>query len=122
MSNGDPYLVIAPYDADGNFCGKTAGYEDYPYLWYQNLEYATWSPWAVCVKECPTEGSPTPECKLAGSATTCEPKPEPYDSYLFLDLYCFPDYDSLPISLEDNYDNMIGSFGIDDIEVYVRDI
>jgi choline transporter-like protein 2/4/5 len=71
VSNGDPLLVVAPYDADGNFCGKTAGFENYPYLWYQNLEYATWSPWAVCVKECPTKESPTPECILAGSAKSC---------------------------------------------------
>lgn len=54
-SNGDPDLILAPMDSDGNFCGKTAGYEDYPLLWYQNIgSIISWLPYAVCIKECPT--------------------------------------------------------------------
>jgi hypothetical protein len=34
FNNGDPDLILAPMDADGNFCGKTPGYENYPYLYY----------------------------------------------------------------------------------------
>lgn len=34
VSNGDPDLILAPMDSDGNFCGMSAGYEDYPMLWY----------------------------------------------------------------------------------------
>ena len=33
VSNGNPELVMTPYDSQGNFCGKTPGYENYPYLW-----------------------------------------------------------------------------------------
>ena len=34
VEHGDPALVIAPYDALGNFCGRDPGFEEYPYLWY----------------------------------------------------------------------------------------
>ena len=37
IKNGDPDLILAPMDADGNFCGKTPGYEKYPVLWYANI-------------------------------------------------------------------------------------
>jgi hypothetical protein len=33
VSNGNPETIMAPYDAQGNFCGKSPGYENYPYLW-----------------------------------------------------------------------------------------
>lgn len=41
---------------------------------------------------------------------------------MFLDRFCVPVYDSLPASLDGNYNDMIGSFGMDDLELYVRDI
>lgn len=34
IKHGNPDLILAPMDADGNFCGKTLGYETYPFLWY----------------------------------------------------------------------------------------
>jgi len=37
ISNGDPDLILAPMDADGKFCGKSPGYENYPVLWYANI-------------------------------------------------------------------------------------
>jgi solute carrier family 44 (choline transporter-like protein), member 2/4/5 len=122
VANGDPLLIIAPYDADGNFCGKSPGYEDYPYLWFENLSYGFWLPWGVCVQSCPTVANPIPECIPAGLADTCDPKPEAYDSRLFIDRFCVPVYDSLPVSLEGNYNDLIGSYGLDDLELYVRDI
>jgi hypothetical protein len=34
VKHGDPKLILTPYDSNGNFCGKTPGYTEYPYLWY----------------------------------------------------------------------------------------
>jgi hypothetical protein len=53
---------------------------------------------------------------------SCEPIPEPYESKLFLDRWCLPVYNTLPPSIQDNYNSVIGTFGLDDIEMYVRDI
>lgn len=54
VENGDPMRIMTPYDVNGNFCGKTVGFTDYPYLWYQNIDTPFWLAYAVCVKECPT--------------------------------------------------------------------
>lgn len=53
-TKGDPSLILAPMDAAGNLCGRSAGYEAYPLLWYQNLSLLSWLPYGVCVKSCPT--------------------------------------------------------------------
>lgn len=34
VQNGDPNLILSPYDATGAYCGTTPGYENYPYLWF----------------------------------------------------------------------------------------
>jgi len=47
---------------------------------------------------------------------------DPFDSDLFLDRWCLPIYDTLPQSLKNDYDNVIGSIGLDDVQSYVRDI
>jgi solute carrier family 44 (choline transporter-like protein), member 2/4/5 len=62
MKNGDPSLILAPMDAEGNFCGRTAGYEAYPMVWYQNLNLISWLPYAVCVKSCPTASDTLVAC------------------------------------------------------------
>lgn len=52
--NGDPDLIFAPMDAQGNFCGITPGYEEYPFVYYTDIS-SFWPPYAVCVTECPDE-------------------------------------------------------------------
>lgn len=37
LENGDPLRIMAPMDADGHFCGKDPGYEDYPYVYFSYL-------------------------------------------------------------------------------------
>jgi len=51
--NGDPELLVAPLDSDGNFCGKSVGYEKFPYVYYQNIDLLTWFPFSTCVSACP---------------------------------------------------------------------
>lgn len=124
VSNGDPDIIIAPYDSTGAFCGKTEGYENYPYLWFQNLDTPVWMAYTVCVSECPMSTNPTSDCKLSDNSIvkSCEPEPQPYDSKLFLDRWCMPVYSTLPEEIQSEYNNVVGSFGLDDIEMYVRDI
>ena len=66
LEEGDPQRVMAPYDSDGKFCGIDDGYEDYPYLFYTDVNPVLWAPYSVCVKTCPMkedEGYPYFECK-----------------------------------------------------------
>ena len=60
--NGDPERIMRPMDADGNFCGKSAGYEDYPYLYYTDISTPFWIPYGVCVKACPETDQDTVDC------------------------------------------------------------
>jgi len=127
LEHGDPTAIMAPMDADGYFCGRDAGYEDYKYLFFADIEYSLWLPWAVCVKECPTIEEPIFYCKStenvkASADGTCEIKGTDYTSSLFLDRWCLPVYDTLPPDIKSNYDNVIGSLGLDDVQSYVRDI
>ena len=34
FANGQPSLIIYPYDEDGNACGKDGDYKDYPYIYF----------------------------------------------------------------------------------------
>lgn len=65
-SNGDVSKLTAPLDAANNFCGTTAGFEDYPYLYLTdfddvNLQEIFTS--GICVKECPATTDEVIDCK-----------------------------------------------------------
>ena len=102
ISNGDPDLILAPMDADGNFCGKTPGFEEYPYLWYQDIgSVISWLPYGVCIKECPTATQMLVPCKGTSNVEPvdgfCTPVtvdgPSPYATISFLKKYCVPNVD-----------------------------
>jgi hypothetical protein len=124
VSHGDPDLIMSPYDSTGAYCGRSPGYENYPYLWVQNLDSTFWFAYTTCVSTCPTQANTVADCKYSADSMvdSCTPMPEPYDSTLFLDRWCLPVYNTLPPSIQDNYNSVIGTFGLDDIEMYVRDI
>jgi len=54
--------------------------------------------------------------------TTCDPKPAPYTSNLFLDRICIPQFDSLSPQSQAYYESLIGVAGIFDLQSYIRDI
>jgi hypothetical protein len=118
---GDPSLILAPMDAEGNFCGRSVGYEDYPLLWYQNLSLLSWLPYGVCVKTCPNVNDLTVACMPTGQTDPpavnglCEPQPAPYKTVNFLNRYCVPDVTTLLETQKPLYNNMIGTVGLDDI-------
>ena len=101
VTNGNPDLIMTPYDATGAYCGRTPGYENYPYLWFENLDSPVWFAYSVCVSACPTNETLTADCKLTPNSivTTCDPQPGTYSSQLFLDRWCLPVYNTLPPSL-----------------------
>jgi hypothetical protein len=41
---------------------------------------------------------------------------------LFLERFCIPDYASMTADEQEGYNNLIGSFGIDDVEAYISDV
>lgn len=124
VSHGDPDRIMTPYDATGAFCGKSPGYEAYPYLWFQNLNNEAWFAYSVCVSACPNQNNTVADCKLSPNSIvkSCTPEPSPYDSKLFLERWCFPVYETLDPVVKARYDNVIGGFGLDDIDMYARDI
>lgn len=63
--NGDPDRIMTPYDATGSFCGKSPGYENYPYLWFQNLDSDIWPAYSVCVSQCPNINNAVADCKIS---------------------------------------------------------
>ena len=56
-THGDPALIMAPYDSTGAYCGRSPGYEGYPYLWFENLDTPLWMAYTVCVSTCPTSSN-----------------------------------------------------------------
>lgn len=42
--NGNPGKLMAPLDADANFCGYTEGYQNYPYGYLWNIQLAAGNP------------------------------------------------------------------------------
>ena len=75
MQNGNPELITTPYDAQGNFCGKSPGYETYPYLWIQNIDSLVPFAYTACVSECPTVNNTVADCKISNNSlvTDCTP-------------------------------------------------
>jgi len=118
-------------DGNGNFCGLDEGFEDYPYLFFAKLNPILWAPYAVCAKTCPMKadvGYPKFDCKATtnvgadaqGQCTVDDA--DPYDTTLFLERWCMPQYSTLSLDDRVFYDNVVGSIGLDDVMSYVRDI
>jgi len=54
----NPDLLMAPIDGDGNICGFSPGYENYPDLYIADINAAAAEPasifkYGVCVSDCP---------------------------------------------------------------------
>ena len=124
VEHGDPDLILAPLDADGKFCGRSPGYEDYKYLYYSDISSVVWFPYSVCVKACPSTTVPVAiSCAPTDQVPNCnDAKYARYNSTMFLERWCIPDFNSLTESQKSIYNNMIGSIGIDDIMIYIDDI
>jgi hypothetical protein len=76
FSQGNPQLVLYPYDEDGRQCGMKE-LETYPYLYFykasENFKDINTSIMiqGVCVSECPKEKTNTLKCKATSSNPDC---------------------------------------------------
>jgi len=99
--NGNPGKLIAPIDGDKNICGYSAGVEDYPKLYIDDISTAASDPtnvfsYSVCVKSCPKEKTDAIDCQTTSVTKACTPEPgQEYTTTDFVN-YCIPVYDSLP--------------------------
>lgn len=118
-------------DGDGHFCGLE-GNANFPYLYYI-ITKDSYSPRAVCVKECPVEITDKVDCKTTSrvpSKDTCLKEASKdgsghigYGTNRVLKRFCVPDIDKLPTTISpDLYNNLIGNFGLDDVQEYMEDI
>jgi choline transporter-like protein 2/4/5 len=96
FSQGNPDVVLYPYDEDGRQCGK--GLADYPYLYfYKAVSNTTYTSTAgltqgVCVKTCPSERTSKLDCKPTTLNTDCSISNENfYHSTSWLERMCIPD-------------------------------
>jgi len=78
---------------------------------------------AVCVKKCPREINDTVECYGTQYVKKEQCRDTkfmiPYGTIKVLNRFCLPNPDKFPKDLENDYDNMIGSFGLDDVSEFV---
>ena len=101
-AHGDPNKLVSPIDGDGNICGVTDGYQDYPYLFIADISGVVASDEnifinGVCVKKCPedAEQAATLDCKTTNEITSCSNSElNSYGTKTVFD-YCMPIYDTL---------------------------
>jgi hypothetical protein len=128
--HGKPKELFTPVDGDGKFCGMD-GNQEYPYLYYLILPEDKTDPRAVCVKECPEEITDPVDCKVTSrllSKNQCLNEKSKdgvghygYGTNTVLKRFCVPDLDKLPKDMP-ALDNIIGHFGLDDVQEYTEDI
>lgn len=114
----DPDKLLRPVNGDGQLCG-VGDLKDYPNLYYI-IRKSDKEPKAVCISKCPKELSDGFKCH-----GTSKVKPEDckdtsfyiaYGTYRVLNRFCLPNPEKLPGGFdEDSFDNIIGSFGLDDL-------
>jgi hypothetical protein len=125
FENGKPERLLAPLDADGNFCGLDALHKAYPYLYFADLYVnptdipAT----AVCVKKCPMDDDQPVEC-ISTLNIDCDniPKEKRYNTTLLFAKACLPILKELPSEALDRYNQIVSGLGINDIGQGIDDV
>ena len=106
FKKGNPTALLYTYDEDGNACGHTEGYKEYPYLYfYTVISGATQFDTdkvinGICVSECPKEKIKESDYSSTPYILKCHPtKNNPncqvtysnyYESKAILNRLCFP--------------------------------
>lgn len=130
FKHGKPRELFTPVDGDGRYCGEGVN-EEYPYLYYVLLPENMQDPRAVCVKDCPDDPPDPVDCQLTSRVTSkqqCSMEKNKdgvghlgYGTFTVLNRFCVPDIDDLPKDFK-ALDNIIGKFGLDDLQEYVEDV
>lgn len=117
--------MLRPVNGDGKLCG-IGELKQYPNLYYL-IRKSDSAPRAVCVNHCPKLKSDTFACHGTKrvKAEDCK-NPDYYTAYgtiRVLKRFCLPNVDELPNDFdEDTFDNIIGEFGLDDVQEISEDI
>ena len=101
FAKGNPKSLLYVYDDEGNACGHSKGYEDYPYLYFYSIITGATTlnggtaTNGICVKECPKEKKDgqvkTLLCKKTKNKQDCQVQDEDYyESKQILKRLCFP--------------------------------
>ena len=111
--------MLRPVNGDGELCG-VGKLADYKNLYYLSLKTSPSDLRAVCVKKCPKTQDDTIECfgTKRVKATDCQNKNfyNHYGTIRMLKRFCLPNPDDLAANFDDDaFDNIIGSFGLDDV-------
>ena len=142
----DPQVLLSPLDWDRKLCGvvdKTTGddsYQKYGKLYFTAKLKTPVIPgvyefdyYATCVSKCPTEEEKTVDCHsnakvsqetCAQAATETNPGGHiAYGTKNILDKFCLPLLSSTNVFFNStDVDNLVGTFGVDDIQQYYEDI
>lgn len=114
-----------PVDGDGQLCGLKENSE-FPLLYY--IVFKNGDLRAVCVKDCPVEKEDGFDCKKTSriaNVAVCKannPDRYGYGTRRVLNRFCVPNTDKLPEHFEKQLNNVVGSFGLDDIQENLEDI
>ena len=135
VENNHINLFLSGVDVDGKSCGVTPGFEDFSAVYYMAIpetdpstQEITYTLNAVCVKECPAEETDIVNCKsdsIICPSTPIDPDQPSlgghvgYGTFDIFDKYCFPDIDKMPAEIKDDYEKIIGDFGVDDMQKFV---
>ena len=125
FSQSEPDSLLRPVNGDGSLCG-IGELKNYPNLYYV-IKKSDGAPRAVCIDRCPKEKEDHFKCH--GTARVkpedCQNKEfyQEYGTFRVLKRFCLPNPDKLSMDFDDDvYDNIIGSFGLDDIQEISEDI
>lgn len=124
--NGDPNLVLYPYDSSGNQCGRDGTVTaDYPYLYWVNPTDEV--KYTVCTKSCPISDSDIVECFANSWVKTCTFTVNnneeisyypPYKSKQIFKRGCLPDASEV----NDKYEKYMNYLGDEQFTQYASDI
>ena len=124
-TEGRPNEIFRPVNGDGKLCGVD-DLKDFPKLMYVIQKTAPTTPRAVCIDKCPAEIKDKFKCHGTKNvpAAVCDGDGlVRYGSKPLLKRFCVPDIDKLPPEIDtDKYDNLIGEFGLDDIQEIGEDL
>jgi hypothetical protein len=69
--HGDLSNIAQPYDSDGNQCGKSKSFEDFPFLYFNKPFSTNAISETICVKECPAKTGANVQCKPNNDVLSC---------------------------------------------------
>ena len=105
-THGNPDKLLSPIGGDGNICGVTPGFEEYPYLFIADINAALTGnifKYGVCVKKCPQTAAEAIQCKPTADVRSCTLSAEDkYGSTYFFE-YCMPVYETLAPSVQNQW-------------------